>query len=97
LGVESGGIEVRIGEVGQGIEVAVEGMGKGAQGGRFAGADIAGDESGLTFLESKGQTALNFLVAASGEEVLGSNGTAKGGVLKVVIGIERGHRHPPEH
>ncbi len=88
---------MRIGQVGQGIKVTVKGMGKGTQGGRFAGADIAGDESGQTFLESKSQAALNFLVTASGKEVFGGNGTAKGSLIKAVIRIESGHRRPPEN
>ena len=64
LMVEGGGRQVRIGEVNDGIEVAVEGVGEGAKGGGFAGADIAGDKSGETLLKGEGQTALNLLVAA---------------------------------
>ena len=44
VGVEGSGFELGIGQVSQGIEIAVEGVGKGAQGGRFTGADIASDE-----------------------------------------------------
>lgn len=46
LGIEGGRVEVRIGQVGQGIEVTVEGMSEGSQSSRLAGADVTGDERG---------------------------------------------------
>jgi len=69
LMVEGRGRQVRIGEVDDGVEVAVEGVGEGAEGSGLAGADVAGDESGETLLEGKGQAALDLLVAARGKEV----------------------------
>ena len=69
LMIEGGGRQVRIGEVDDGVEVAVEGVGEGAKSSRLAGADIAGDEGGKTFLEGKGEAALDLLVAARGKEI----------------------------
>ena len=62
LMVESSGRQMRIGEVNDGIEIAVEGVGEGAKGSGFAGADIASDESGETLLKSEGQAALDLLM-----------------------------------
>ena len=73
--VEGGDAEVGIGEIDDGVEVAVEGLGKGADGGGLAGADIAGEEGGETFLEGKGEAALDLAVAAGGKEVLGRRWT----------------------
>ena len=96
MGVEGGGLEIGIGQVDEGMEVAVQGMGKGAQGGGFAGADIAGDEGGQPFLEGKSQPTLNFLVAAGRKEVLGGDGATERGLFETIIIIEAGHGHPPE-
>ena len=49
--VEGGGGQVGIGEVDDGVEVAVEGVGEGAEGGGLAGADVAGDERREALLE----------------------------------------------
>jgi hypothetical protein len=68
LVVEGGDGEVRVGEVDDGIQVAVERVGEGTQSGGFAGADVASDESGEPLLESKGEAALDLLVTAGGEK-----------------------------
>jgi hypothetical protein len=57
---------VGVGEIDDGEEVAIEGVGKGAGGRGLAGADIAGEEGGEAFLESKGEAALSLAVAAGG-------------------------------
>jgi hypothetical protein len=44
LTIEDGGVEIGIGEVNDGKELAVEGVGESAQGGGFTDADIAGDQ-----------------------------------------------------
>lgn len=95
LTVEGGHLEVGVGQVSDRIEVAVEAMDEGAQGSGFAGADIAGDEGGQSFLEGKGQPALNFLVSMSGEQVGGGEGAAERGLFEVVMVIEGGHHAPP--
>jgi hypothetical protein len=74
----------------------VQGMSKGAQGSRFAGADITGDESGQAFLQGKSQATLNFLVTVSREQVSGGDRSAEGGMLEAIIIIEAGHGHAPE-
>jgi hypothetical protein len=91
LTVECRDTQVRIGEIDHGIEVAVEGLSEGAHGGRFAGADVAGDESGETVLEGEGQAALYLTVAARGIEVLGGDRLGKGRVGESVKVIEAGH------
>jgi hypothetical protein len=95
LGVESGDVEVRIGQVDEGVKIVVEGMGKGAQGGGLAGTDIASDEGGETFLQGKGETALDFLMSPRGEEVLGGDGTTERGLGEAVVFIQGGHRRSP--
>jgi hypothetical protein len=64
LAIEGGDREVGIGEVDDGVEVAIERVSEGAEGGGLAGADVTGDEGGETLLEGKGQAALDFLVTA---------------------------------
>lgn len=91
LSIEAGRIEVGIGQVDEGMEVAVKRVSKGAQGGRFAGANVAGDQGRQAFLERKSQTALNFLMPSSGEEILGGNRAAEGGLTEAIILIEGGH------
>ena len=44
--VEGGDAEVRIGQVDQRVEVAVEGLCKGAHSGGLSGTDVAGNEMG---------------------------------------------------
>jgi hypothetical protein len=61
--VECGDAEVRIGEINNGVQVAVESLSEGTHGGRFAGTDIAGDEGSETVLEGEGEAALDFTVA----------------------------------
>jgi len=95
LAVEAGDGQVGIGEVDDGIDVVVEGVGKGPQGGGFAGADVAGDEGGEVFLQSEGQAALGFAVAAGGVEVFAGEGLGKGGVAETVEVIESSHRSFP--
>jgi hypothetical protein len=95
LAVEGGDFEEGVGQINQGIEVAVEGVGKGADGGRFAAADVAGDEGGQPFLEGESQPSLDFLVAASGEEVLARDGAGERGVVEMIVLIEAAHLKSP--
>jgi len=96
LMVEGGGRQVRIGEIDDGIEVAVEGVGKGAEGSGLASADIAGDESGEALLESEREAALDFTVAARGVKVLAGDGPGERGRVEAVEIIESSHRfHSP--
>jgi hypothetical protein len=90
--IKGGDAEVGVGEVDDGIEIAVESLGEGADGGGFAGADVAGDESGETVLEGEGQAALDFTVTARGIEVLGGDRFGEGCVGEGVKVIEGGHR-----
>jgi hypothetical protein len=92
LAVEGDDGEVRIGEVNDGIDVEVEGVGKGAQGSRFPGANIAGDQSREALLESEGQTALNFAVTTRGIEVLAVDRFGERGSGQAVKVTECGHR-----
>ena len=61
--VEGGDAEVGIGQIDDGVDVAVQGVGEGAGGGRFAGADIAGEEGGGAVLEGEGQATLGLAVS----------------------------------
>jgi hypothetical protein len=87
--------QVRVGEIDDGIEVAVEGMGESADGSGFASADVPSDEGGKMLLEGEGEAALDLLVTARREEVWTGDGLGKGGVLKAVEFIQFGHRFPP--
>jgi hypothetical protein len=89
--VESGDAQVGIGQIDDGIDVGVEGVSEGADGSRFAGADVAGDEGGERFLKGEGEAALDFAVAVGGVEVFAGNGTGERGVAEVVEVIESGH------
>lgn len=96
LAVEGGDGEMGVGEVDDGVEVVVERVSEGTEGGGLAGADVAGDESGKALLEGKDETGLDFLVAARGEEVRARDGFAERGRGKAVKVIESRHRdHPP--
>jgi len=96
LMVESGGRQVRIGEVDDGVDIRVERVGKGAESGGLASADIAGDESGEALLESEREAALDFTVAARGVKVLAGDGPGERGRVEAVEIIESSHRfHSP--
>jgi hypothetical protein len=95
LMIEGRGRQVRIGKVDDGVEVAVEGVSEGAKSGRLAGADVAGDESRETFLESKGQASLDLQVTAGWEEICTRDGLAERGSTEAVEIIESGHGHRP--
>ena len=69
LVVEGSDGEMGVGEVDDGVEIAVEGMGEGAESRGLAGTDVAGDESGETLVEGKREATLDFLMATGGEEV----------------------------
>jgi hypothetical protein len=64
LVVEGSDGEMGVGEIDDGVEIVVEGVGEGAESSRLAGADVAGDESGETLLEGKREAALDFLMTA---------------------------------
>ena len=96
LMVEGGGRQVRIGEVDDGVDVRVEGVGKGAESGGLASADVAGDESGEAFLEGEREATLDFAVTARRVEVLAGDGLGEGGGVEAVEIIESSHRfHSP--
>jgi hypothetical protein len=84
--------EKRVGEIDDVVDVAVEGLSEGAEGGGLASADIAGDEGREALLEGEGEAALGLLMAAGGEEVLGGDGLGEGGVIEAVDIIESDHR-----
>jgi len=77
--VEGGDAQVGIGEIDDGIEIVVEGLGKGADGGRFTGADVAGEEGGQALLEGKGQAALGLAMATGSVKVLAVDRFGEGG------------------
>jgi hypothetical protein len=95
VAVEAGGREVGVGEVDDGVEVTVKGVGEGAGGGGLAGADIAGEECREAVLESEEEAALSLAVATGGEEVVGGDGLAEGRQLEAVSVIETGHGCSP--
>jgi hypothetical protein len=70
--------EVGIGDVSGEVEVLVKGLDKGADGGRFAGADLAGDERRERVLESESQAGLDFLVGGGREEIAAREGFVEG-------------------
>jgi hypothetical protein len=91
LAIEGGDGEVGVGEVDDGVDVGVEGVGEGADGGGLAGADIAGDESRDALLEGEGEAALDFLVTARGEQVAAGDGLGERSRGEAVAVIEGGH------
>jgi hypothetical protein len=54
LAVECGDAQVRVGKIDHGVEVVVEGLGEGTDGGGFPGADVAGEEGREALLQGKG-------------------------------------------
>jgi hypothetical protein len=95
LGVQGNDGEARVGKIDDGVDVGIEGAGKGTEGGRFAGADFAGDESGETLLESESETSLDLAVAARGKEVAGGDRFCERRQLKAIEIIQSGHCFPP--
>jgi hypothetical protein len=91
LAVEGDDSEVGVGEVNDRIDVAVEGVGKGAQSGRFSCSDIAGDQGWEALLEGKGQAALNFAVPTGSVEVLAVDRFGERGGGKAVKVMQCGH------
>jgi hypothetical protein len=62
LTVEGRDAQVGIGEVDDGIEIAVEGLSESTDSGGLTSADVAGKEGRKAFLEGESQTALSFAV-----------------------------------
>jgi hypothetical protein len=91
LAIEGGDGEVGVGEVDDGVDIGVEGVGEGADGGGLAGADVPGDESGEALLEGEGEAALDFLVTARGEQVAAGDGLGERGRDEAVAVSEGGH------
>ena len=60
--VKGGDAEVRIGEIDNGVQITVESLSEGTNGGRFTSADIAGEEGSETVVESEGQATLDLAV-----------------------------------
>jgi hypothetical protein len=52
--VEGRDAKMRVGEIDYGVEIVVEGLGKGTDGGRFSSPNIAGDQGRKALLEGKG-------------------------------------------
>jgi hypothetical protein len=78
--VESRDAEMGVREIDQGIEVAVERLGKSTNGGRLASADIASNEGGEMVLEGEGQATLDLAVAVRGIKILGGDGLGERGL-----------------
>jgi hypothetical protein len=95
LAIESGGREMRVGEIDDGVEVVVEGVGKGAKSGGFSSADVACDEGRETGLESKGKTGLNLLMTTRREQILAADGFGKREDGKTIKVIDRVHHLAP--
>jgi hypothetical protein len=104
LAVESGDAQVGVRQVGDGVDVVVEGVSKGPKGGGFAGADVTGDEGGQALLKGEDQPALyrtvqygalDLAVAVGREQVFGGDGFGEGSLVKAIEVIEGGHRFPP--
>jgi hypothetical protein len=94
--VEGSDAEVGIGEIDDGVDITVQGVGKGTQGGGFSGTDVASDESGEALLKGEGEAALDFAMATGGIEVLAGDRLGEGSVAEAVEVIEGGHRsHSP--
>jgi hypothetical protein len=91
LAIEGRDGEVRVGEIDDAIDVAVEGVSEGAQGGGFAGTDVTGDEGREALLEGEGEAALDLLMAAGRVKVLGGDGFGEGGLTEAVEVIESDH------
>ena len=73
LAVERSDRQVRVGEIDDVVDVAVERLSESAQGSGFADADIAGDEGREALLEGEVEAALHLLVSARGVEMLGGD------------------------
>jgi hypothetical protein len=95
LGVKGNDGETRVGKIDDGVDVGIEGVSKGAESGRFAGADFAGDESGKPLLESESETSLDLTVAARREKVAAGDGFCERCKQKAIEIIQSGHYFPP--
>ncbi len=72
-------------------------MSKGAEGSRFAGADIAGDESGEPFLEGKSETSQELTMSPRWEKVVAGDRFGERGETKAIEIIQSGHCFPPDY
>ena len=61
--------QVWVGQVGGGVEVWVKGVDESANGSRFSGADVTGDQRREAILEGESEAGLGFLVSGGGKEV----------------------------
>ena len=95
LGVKGNDGEPGVGKIDDGVDVGIERVGKGAEGGRFAGADFAGDEGGKPLLESESETSLDLTIATRREKVAAGDGFCERRKLKTVEIIQSGHCFPP--
>jgi len=96
LMVESGGRQVRIGEVDDGVDIRIERVGKGAESGGLTSTDVAGDEGGEALLEGEGEAALDLAVTARRIKVLAGDGSGERGRVEAVEIIQSSHRfHSP--
>ena len=90
--IESGDGKVGVGEIDYVIEIAVQGMGEGAQGRGLAGAHVTGDEGRELVQQGNLEAPLHLLMAAGGVESVGGHGLGKGCGGKAVDVIEGHHR-----
>ena len=95
LGIKGSDGETRVGKINDGVNVGIERVSKGAEGSRFACADVAGDKSGESLLEGKGETGLDLAIASGGEQVVAGDGLCERGETKTVEIIQGGHCFPP--
>jgi hypothetical protein len=91
LAVEGDNGEMGVGEVNDGIDIAVEGVGEGTQSSRFSCSDVAGDQGREALLEGKGQAALDFAVPTGSVEVLAVDRFGERGGGKAIKVTEYGH------
>jgi hypothetical protein len=89
--VEGCDAKVRVGEIDYGVEIVVERLGKGTDGGRFSSPNIAGEEGRKALLEGKGQAALGLTVTMGSVEVLAVDRFGERGDGKAVKVTQCGH------
>jgi hypothetical protein len=89
--VEGSDAKVRVGEIDDGVEIVVECLGKGTDGGRFPSPNVAGDQGRKALLEGKGQAALDLSVPARSIEVIAADRFGERGGGKAVKVTQCGH------
>lgn len=95
LAIETGDGEMRVGEIDEVVDVAVERLSKGTEGRGLAGAYVAGDEGGEAFVQGEGQAPLDLLVPTRGIEILGSDRLGEGRLFEAIELIQSDHQVSP--